>query len=47
MLEEIMRELTETFTTIKCRDIDRILAKTGKINAQKSGNAQDNACYAG
>jgi hypothetical protein len=27
MLEKIMRELTETFTRIKCRDIDRILAK--------------------
>ena len=30
MLEEIMRELTEAFTTIKCRDIDRILAQTEK-----------------
>ncbi len=30
MLEKIMRELTETFTTIKCRDIDRILAKRGR-----------------
>lgn len=30
MLEEIMRELTETFTTTRCRDIDRILNQTGK-----------------
>lgn len=30
MLEEVMRELTETFTTIKCREIDRILAGTQK-----------------
>jgi hypothetical protein len=28
MLEEIMRELTETFTTIRCRDIDRALTAT-------------------
>ena len=30
MLEQITRELTETFTTIKCKDIDRILAATQK-----------------
>jgi hypothetical protein len=30
MLEEIARELTETFTTIECKDIDRILARTTK-----------------
>ena len=30
MLEEIMRELTESFTTIRCRDIDRILVATEK-----------------
>jgi hypothetical protein len=32
MLEEIMRELTETFTTIRCRDIDRILMRIEKGN---------------
>ncbi len=30
MLEEIMRELSETFTTIRCKEIDRILAGTQK-----------------
>jgi hypothetical protein len=30
ILEEIMKELTETFTTIRCRDIDRILNQTTK-----------------
>ncbi len=30
MLEEITRELTETLTTTRCKDIDRILAETAK-----------------
>jgi hypothetical protein len=30
MLEQITRELTETFTTIKCKDVDRILLATQK-----------------
>jgi hypothetical protein len=42
MLEEIMRELTEAFTTMRCSDIDRILAATEKSRPENMGIVRAN-----